>query len=119
MLQVAYDGANTPRITATASKVHIMAIKQKKQDKAQGASGARSVGSVAAPAHSVASGIRDLGQYFEDAKNELGKVSWPTKKEIKATSIAVLALVVIMSFFFGIVDVLLATIMETILSTGL
>ncbi|MDR2488323.1 MAG: preprotein translocase subunit SecE [Desulfovibrio sp.] len=71
------------------------------------------------PTESAASGLRALGQYFEDAKGELGKVSWPTPKEIKATSVAVLALVVIMSFFFGIVDVLLAKIMETILSRGL
>ena len=96
-----------------------MATKQKKQDKTLPAAGGRSGGAVAVPTESASSKIRDLGQYFEDAKSELGKVSWPTRKEIKATSIAVLILVVIMSLFLGIVDVLLAKIVAAILSVGL
>ncbi len=67
---------------------------------------------------SAPSKIRELGQYFEDAKKELGKVSWPTNKEVKATSLAVLALVCIMSFFLGIVDLLLTKIVASILSIG-
>ena len=96
-----------------------MATKQKKQDKALPATGGRATGAVAVPTESAASKVRALGQYFEDAKSELGKVSWPTRKEVKATSIAVLILVVIMSIFLGIVDVLLAKIVEVILSIGL
>ena len=96
-----------------------MATKQKKQDKTLPASGGRSAGAIAVPAEPGASKIRALGQYFEDAKAELGKVSWPTRKEIKATSIAVLILVVIMSIFLGIVDILLAKIVAGILSVGL
>lgn len=76
-------------------------------------------GSVALPSSGFASKIKDLVQYFKDAKTELGKVSWPTKKEVKATSLAVLILVVIMSCFLGIVDLLLSTIVEAILSIGL
>jgi preprotein translocase subunit SecE len=110
---------NLPASTATTIKVHTMVTKQKKQEKAPPAISGRTVGAVAPQAESVASKIRAAGQYFEDAKNELGKVSWPTPKEIKATSIAVLILVVIMSFFFGIVDVVLAKIVEVILSIGL
>lgn len=90
-----------------------MASKQKKLDKAAASSTA------VTPAERVPSRIRAAGQYFEDAKVELGKVSWPTRKEIKATSIAVLILVVVMSFFLGIADLLLAKIMEAILSRGL
>lgn len=89
-----------------------MAAKQKKQDKTsasgQGAAVAASPGKA-----------RELVQYFEDAKTELGKVSWPTKKEIKMTSFAVLILVVVMSIFLGLADLLLSTIMESILSIGL
>ena len=96
-----------------------MVTKQKKQDKALPATGGRSAGAAAVPTEPGESKIRALGQYFEDAKSELGKVSWPTRKEVKATSIAVLILVVIMSFFLGIVDVLLAKIVEVILSIGL
>ena len=96
-----------------------MATKQKKQDKAIPAAGGRSQGPAAVSAMPSESKIRALGQYFEDAKTELGKVSWPTRKEVKATSIAVLILVVIMSFFLGIVDLLLAKIVGAILSMGL
>lgn len=89
-----------------------MATKQKKQDKTS-ASG-QTAAAAASPGKAA-----ELVQYFEDAKTELGKVSWPTKKEIKATSFAVLILVVVMSIFLGLADLLLAKIMESILSLGL
>lgn len=90
-----------------------MATKQKKQDKTATA------GAAAMPAERGPSRVQSLGRYFEDAKTELGKVSWPTRKEIKATSVAVLILVVVMSFFLGIADLILSKIMESILSIGL
>lgn len=96
-----------------------MATKQKKQDKASPISG-KAQGTQAAIAAAPASGkIKDMIQYFEDAKTELGKVSWPTKKDVKATSIAVFILVVVMSLFLGLADLLLSRIMEAILSIGI
>lgn len=89
-----------------------MAAKQKKQDKSA------QPGQVAVSASSPGK-ITELVQYFEDAKTELGKVSWPTKKEIKATSIAVLILVVVMSIFLGLADLMLSKVMEFIFSIGL
>lgn len=76
-------------------------------------------GSAALSSSGSTSKIKDLVQYFKDARTELGKVSWPTKKEVKATSLAVLILVVIMSCFLGLVDLILSTIVEAILSIGL
>ncbi len=87
-----------------------MATKQKKQEKAEQ--------TAAAALERSPSRIQALVEYFEDAKTELGKVSWPTRKEIKATSIAVLILVVVMSIFLGIADLLLSKLMESILSIG-
>lgn len=89
-----------------------MATKQKKQDKSP------LTGQTAVAAASPGK-AKQLVQYVEDARAELGKVSWPTKKEIKATSIAVLILVVVMSIFLGLADLLLAKIMEFILSIRL
>lgn len=89
-----------------------MAAKQKKQDKS--AQSGQVVASASSPGK-----IAELGQYFEDAKTELGKVSWPTKKEIRATTIAVLILVVVMSIFLGLADLLLSKVMEFIFSIGL
>jgi preprotein translocase subunit SecE len=65
------------------------------------------------------SGMADkLGQvreFFEQAKVELKKVTWPTRKETLTTSTAVLVLVVVMSLFLGLVDLGLARIIEAIL----
>ena len=44
------------------------------------------------------------------------KVTWPTRKEAVATSVAVLVLVVFMSLFLGVVDLGLAKAIEAILS---
>ena len=96
-----------------------MGIKQKKQDKAPATSGKSQGNAAVVSVDESPSKIRAFGQYFEDAKTELGKVSWPTQKEVKATGIAVLILVIVMSFFLGIVDILLTKIIESILSIGL
>lgn len=97
-----------------------MATKQRKQDSMDKAPGAKAQGhAVALAADSSPSKAQAMARYFEDAKTELGKVSWPTQKEVKATAIAVLVLVVIMSFFLGIVDIILSKIVESILSIGL
>lgn len=96
-----------------------MATKQKKQDKAATTGMKAQAGVAAISTEQSTSKIQSLVRYFEDAKTELGKVSWPTQKEVKATSIAVLILVVVMCFFLGIVDILLAKIVEAILSIGM
>jgi preprotein translocase subunit SecE len=84
-----------------------MTTKQKKLDKADQATVA---------ADRSPSKIQDLIRYFEESKVELGKVSWATRKEVKATSIAVLLLVIVMSIFLGLADLILSKIMEAILS---
>lgn len=97
-----------------------MATKQKKQEKASAVTGGKTQAAAGAlNTEQSTSKVQSLFNYFEDAKTELGKVSWPTRKEVKATSIAVLILVVVMCFFLGIVDILLAKIIESILSMGL
>lgn len=96
-----------------------MATKLKKQDKAANPGVKTQAGVAAISTEQSTSKVQSLVRYFEDAKTELGKVSWPTQKEVKATSVAVLILVVVMCFFLGIVDLLLAKIVEAILSIGM
>lgn len=60
--------------------------------------------------------ITQLRDYFEEAKAELRKVTWPTRKETTATGIAVLVLVFVMSLFLGVVDLGLTKLVEYILS---
>jgi preprotein translocase subunit SecE len=96
-----------------------MTAKQTKQEKGMGGKPATAP-SVAAPAapSKIASRIRSLIRYFEDARSELGKVSWPTVKEVRVTSFAVLVLVVLMSLFLGLADFLFANLMDVILTRG-
>ncbi len=62
--------------------------------------------------------LAQLTDYFEESKAEIKKVTWPTRKEIKVTGIAVLVLVVVMSLFLGIVDLGLTKLVELILTSG-
>jgi preprotein translocase subunit SecE len=94
-----------------------MTAKQTKQEKGAGGKPAPTAAVAAAPSKLV-SRVRSLIRYFEDARNELGKVSWPTVKEVRVTSIAVFVLVVLMSLFLGLADFLFANLMDVILTRG-
>ena len=59
-----------------------------------------------------------LFQYFEDSKAELAKVSWPTKKEVKVTFLAVIVLVLVTAVFLGIVDTIWAALVRLVFSIG-
>ena len=54
--------------------------------------------------------------YLTESRAEIKKVTWPTKKEARVTSIAVLVLVAVMSVFLGLVDLGWTKIVELILS---
>jgi preprotein translocase subunit SecE len=60
--------------------------------------------------------VAQFREFFEEAKIELKKVTFPTRKETMATSTAVLILVFIMSLFLGLVDLGLSKVIEAILS---
>ncbi|HNP75023.1 MAG TPA: preprotein translocase subunit SecE [bacterium] len=51
--------------------------------------------------------INALAQYVKDSKNELKKVTWPTKKEVKQHTILVIGISLGVAAFLGIVDYLL------------
>lgn len=69
---------------------------------------------------SSAGGNRNVFETFHDylteSRAEIKKVTWPTKKEARVTSIAVLVLVAVMSVFLGLVDLGWTKIIELILS---
>lgn len=60
--------------------------------------------------------IDQCKEFFQEAKAELKKVTWPTRKETVATGIAVMVLTFIMALFLGIADLGLTKIVELILS---
>ena len=43
-------------------------------------------------------------QFLRDAKMELKKVKWPTRKELLASTAIVIVLVLIVSLFLGLID---------------
>lgn len=54
--------------------------------------------------------------YVEACKNELRKVTWPSVKETRKATIAVLAFVTIMAIILGLIDLGLSNLVKTILS---
>ena len=59
--------------------------------------------------------INKLVQYIRDSKNEVKKVTWPTKKEIKQHTVLVIIISISMALFLGVVDLFLTKIIEQII----
>ena len=96
-----------------------MGIKQNTQQEKQNVSKSKTSGAVEKTAQKNSKGfVERFKSYLEASYAELGKVSWPTWKEVKATGFAVAALVVIMSLFLGVVDFFLSSTIASILSLG-
>ncbi len=54
--------------------------------------------------------------YLDLSRAELRKVTWPTLKETRVTSLVVLGFVVVMSIFLGLVDLGLSKLIASILA---
>jgi preprotein translocase subunit SecE len=57
-------------------------------------------------------------EFFRQVRQEVAKVTWPTRKETTITTLMVFAMVVMASIFFLIVDSLLSTGITTLLGFG-
>ncbi|MCX8044198.1 MAG: preprotein translocase subunit SecE [Desulfobacterota bacterium] len=64
----------------------------------------------------IQAAIGKTRQFFREVKIELKKVTWPVKKETVASTSVVLIIVIIVSFFLGIVDLALSRVINLILS---
>lgn len=53
--------------------------------------------------------------FFESVKIELGKVTWPSRKETIATTAVVLVIILLISGYLGACDLVLAKLMQLIL----
>ncbi|MEI6626973.1 MAG: preprotein translocase subunit SecE [bacterium] len=49
-----------------------------------------------------------LTQYLLDSKQELKNVTWPTKKELKNHTLAVIGISIVVALFLGLVDYILS-----------
>ena len=59
--------------------------------------------------------MQNVKTFFDSVKIELGKVTWPTRKETAATTSVVIVIVFIISFYLGLCDVVLSKLMRLIL----
>ena len=59
--------------------------------------------------------LQKIGQFLREARMELKKVKWPTRKELLASTAVVIVLTLIVAFFLGLVDFGLIKIMKTII----
>ncbi len=59
--------------------------------------------------------IAKATRFFREVRAELAKVSWPGRKEVIGSTAVVIASVFIVSFFLGLVDVIIQKIMSAIL----
>ena len=57
-------------------------------------------------------------QFFRQVKQEVKKVTWPTRKEVTQSLLMVVILVAIASTFFFLVDQVLGWIVKTVFSLG-
>jgi preprotein translocase subunit SecE len=60
--------------------------------------------------------ISRFGEYVEDSRGELRKVSWPGIRETRSATFVVLGFVAVMALLLGIVDFGLSKLMQFILS---
>ena len=57
-------------------------------------------------------------KFIREVRQEVGRVTWPTRRETMISTLTVLVLVVFAAFFFVLVDGLIAQLVEFILSLG-
>ncbi|AAR36261.2 preprotein translocase subunit SecE [Geobacter sulfurreducens] len=59
--------------------------------------------------------IAKTKEFLTEVKAELDKVTWPTRKETVSTTWVVVAIVLLISVYLGVCDVVLAKLMRIIL----
>lgn len=59
--------------------------------------------------------MQKVKPFLESVKIELSKVTWPTRKETMATTGVVIVIIILISIFLGVCDVVLAKLMRIIL----
>jgi len=64
---------------------------------------------------SVRDWIRKTTRFLKEVRTEMGKVSWPPRKQVIGSTAVVIVSVFIVSLFLGLIDVILRTVMATVL----
>ena len=59
--------------------------------------------------------LQKLKEFFQEVSVELKKVSWPTRQQTMNATVVVIAVSFIVAFFLGIVDIVLARVVGSIM----
>jgi len=59
--------------------------------------------------------VRKITQFLSEVRVEMGKVTWPTRDELSASTTIVLGLTLVLAFFIMVVDFVLSTVMSQVL----
>jgi preprotein translocase subunit SecE len=62
--------------------------------------------------------IKRFREFIEEVRRELHRTSWPSKKEVKGTTLVVVVMVLIMSVYLGGVDWLFSHMAEWLLANA-
>jgi preprotein translocase subunit SecE len=57
-------------------------------------------------------GVRNVGKFLRDVRNELSRVAWPSRSEIVASTIIVIVTVAFFAIFVGILDLIFVQIIK-------
>ena len=60
--------------------------------------------------------VEKVKQFFKEFRVEMKKVTWPTRKEIMASTGVVLFVVLLISLYLGLADTLLSRFVRVLLS---
>lgn len=58
--------------------------------------------------------MQKAGKFLKEARSELRKVHWPTRKELTAYTIVVLGITVVIAAFVGLFDVIFFRLLDLI-----
>ena len=59
--------------------------------------------------------LQKIQEFFREVSVELKKVSWPTRQQTMNATVVVIAVSFIVAFFLGIVDIVLARVVGSIM----
>ena len=58
--------------------------------------------------------FQKINKFFQEVRQEMSKVSWPTRQELKGTTIIVMVLTIILSLFIWLSDKVLEGLLNVI-----
>jgi preprotein translocase subunit SecE len=62
--------------------------------------------------------IGRVREFVQEVMVEFRKVTWPTRQELANSTVVVIVVTVVLAFFLGAVDIVLARVVELILGGG-